>query len=68
MKKFLKTISFIGILLTILPPVLLLAGATSCLHCTKNFMLAGMIIWFSAAIPWLGTSKKPLDSSTQDQI
>lgn len=68
MKKFLKPISFIGILLTILPPVLLFAGVTSCLHCTKNFMLAGMFIWFSAAIPWLATSKKPLDDSTQDQI
>ena len=68
MNKFLKPLALIGLLLTLAPPILLFVGVMDCLHCVKNFMLAGMLLWFAAAIPWLAFSKDPLDTSTQDHI
>ena len=68
MNKFLKPIAIIGLLLTVVPPILLFMGACDCLTTTKNIMFAGMIIWFAAAIPWLVFQKPEFDDSTQDQI
>ena len=68
MTQFLKPFAIIGLLLTLAPPILLFLGVIDCLYCVKNFMLGGMLLWFATAIPWLAFSKKPLNSSTQDQI
>ena len=62
MNKLLKPVALIGLALTILPPLLLFVGAVESLALTKNLMLAGMIIWYVAATPWLAFQKlKPSD-------
>ena len=53
MNKLLKPAALIGLALTILPPLLLFAGAVDSLPLVKNLMLAGMIVWYVAATPWL---------------
>ncbi|YCM45447.1 hypothetical protein V2O64_05365 [Verrucomicrobiaceae bacterium 227] len=68
MNKFLKPVAMIGLLLTIAPPILLFLGVSDSLATTKNTMFAGMIIWFTAAIPWLAFQKPEFDDSSQDQI
>lgn len=68
MNKFSKPLAIIGLLLTIIPPVLLFLGAGICLTATKNTMFAGMLLWFVGATPWLAFQKEEFDTSTQDQI
>lgn len=53
MKAILQVISLIGILLTIVPPVLFFLGRLS--HPAQNIlMLAGTVVWFGSAVFWLG--------------
>ena len=62
MKKLFKIAALIGLLLTIIPPVLLFVGAISSLATVKTLMLVGMIIWYIGATPWLGFQKlEPAD-------
>ena len=66
MNKLFKPVALIGLALTILPPLLLFVGVIDSLPWTKNLMLAGMIIWYVAATPWLAFQKlKPSDSEVE---
>ncbi len=66
MNKILKLVALIGLALTILPPLLLFAGALESLPWVKNLMLVGMIIWYIAATPWLAFQKlEPSDSEVE---
>lgn len=57
MKLFLQLISLIGLLLTIVPPILFFLGKID--HQVQNFwMLAGAVIWFVSASFWLGKKSK----------
>jgi hypothetical protein len=57
MKLMLQIISMVGILLTIVPPILFFLGKIS--HSSQNFwMLIGAIIWFASASFWLGRKVK----------
>ena len=57
MKRILQLISLIGLLLTIVPPVLFFFG-----NINQNFqnllMLIGAFIWFVSAFFWLGIKGK----------
>ncbi len=68
MNKIFKPLAILGLLLTILPPILLFLGAGISLTTTKNTMFAGMVLWFAGATPWLAFHKEEFDTSTQDQI
>lgn len=52
MKAFLKILSFIGLLLTMIPPVLIFMGKID-LDTTKLVMTIGMVAWFSTAPFWI---------------
>jgi hypothetical protein len=65
MHKLYKAIALIGLLLTILPPILVAMGRID-LALTKTLMFVGMIGWFLGATPWLAFSKlKPSDSEVE---
>ena len=68
MNKISKPLAILGLILTILPPLLLFLGTGISLTATKNTMFAGMILWFAGATPWLAFQKEEFDTSTQDQI
>jgi hypothetical protein len=56
-KRILQIISFLGLLLTLIPPVLYFYGRIS--HDRQNvLMLTGMILWFSTSVFWLGAKEK----------
>lgn len=62
MNKLCKIASFIGLILTIAPPLLLFFGRMESLTTVKTSMFTGMIIWFTGATPWLGFKKlEPAD-------
>lgn len=65
--KFLPIIALICLALTIVPPLVHLFGDLS-EKMTFTLMGVGMVIWYLAATPWLGSKKEELDTSTQDQI
>ncbi len=66
MNKLFKPVALIGLLLTILPPILLFVGAVDSLPLVKNLMFAGMIIWYIAATPWLAFQElQPSDSEVE---
>ncbi len=57
MKRIIQLISFIGLVLTIVPPILFFKGTIS--HSSQNlYMLAGAVIWFVTAYFWLGRKWK----------
>ncbi|MDD4107421.1 MAG: hypothetical protein PHH93_01740 [Prolixibacteraceae bacterium] len=57
MKRILQIFSLLGLLLTLIPPMLFFLGKIS--HDRQNLlMLIGMIVWFSTAIFWLGAKAK----------
>ena len=57
MKSILQILSFAGILLTIVPPVLYFMELIS--RSSQNlWMFAGTIIWFASATFWLGRKKE----------
>ena len=65
MNKFFKPVALIGLALTILPPILLFVGMIG-LPLTKGIMLAGMIVWYLAATPWLAFQElKPSDTEVE---
>lgn len=52
MKYFLKSVSLVGLLLTVVPSFLVLNGRIVWdLH--AQLMLAGMILWFASAPFWM---------------
>ena len=65
--NFHKYVACLGLALTILLPFLHLFGMLASFETTKYAMVAGMIVWFIAASPWLALEKEELDTSTQDQ-
>ena len=52
MKLLLKLISFIGLVLTVVPAFLVFAGTID-LSMHKNLMLAGTLLWFIPAPFWM---------------
>jgi len=52
MKSILKIISLIGLLLTMIPPVLIFMGNID-LEETKSLMTFGMLAWFGSAPFWI---------------
>jgi hypothetical protein len=54
MKKILMVISFLGLLLTILPSILVFAGN---IEISDHFhlMVWGMVLWFATAPFWMKT-------------
>jgi hypothetical protein len=52
MKAFLKVLSLIGLLLTMIPPVLVFMGKIE-LDTTKLLMAIGMFAWFVSAPFWI---------------
>lgn len=57
MKRILQFISLIGLLLTIVPPILFFNAVIT--FSTQNLlMLAGAILWFASASFWLGSEWK----------
>lgn len=63
MNTLYKSVALIGLLLTILPPILATMGTID-LALTKTLMLVGMILWFLGATPWIAFSKlKPTDKN-----
>ena len=57
MLNLIKLVALLGLLLTLVPPVLLFTGAIGSLDTVKAVMLIGMIVWYLAATPWLGFQK-----------
>lgn len=52
MKILLKLLSFIGLLLTVVPSFMVFAGTID-LSMHKNLMLAGTLLWFIPAPFWM---------------
>lgn len=52
MKTFLRIISIIGLILTILPSILVFANIIE-LATHKNIMLLGTVLWFFTAPIWM---------------
>jgi hypothetical protein len=52
MKAFLKILSLIGLLLTMIPPILIFMGKID-LDTAKLLMTIGMVAWFSSAPFWI---------------
>ncbi len=60
MKIFLKIISLIGLLLTMIPPVLIFMGEIE-LEETKWLMALGMFAWFGSAPFWINKKSEKSD-------
>ncbi len=57
MNTLLKILSLVGLLLTIVPPVLFFAGAID--HSNQNlYLFIGTVLWFGSAWFWLGRKAK----------
>lgn len=52
MKTICKTISYIGLLATVVPSILVFSGAIE-LQMHKTMMWIGMVLWFVTAPFWL---------------
>lgn len=64
MKAF-KIVAILGLLATALGPILTFTGTID-VETNKKVMLAGMIVWFLGATPWLGSNKlQPADSQVE---
>lgn len=65
--KIFPVIAIIGLVLTIVPPLLYLFSS---LEEKVTFLLmgVGMVFWYLAAVPWLYFKNQQLDDSTQDHI
>ncbi|MHA7130863.1 hypothetical protein [Algoriphagus namhaensis] len=57
MKSLLKLISFLGLILTISPPVLYFLGDTS-LDRMKISMAIGMVLWLATAPFWINIKRE----------
>ncbi len=56
MKPALMTISFLGLVLTVVPAFLVFAG-TIAWNTHATLMFAGMVMWFGTAPFWMGKKK-----------
>lgn len=64
MKAF-KALAWLGLATTALGPILVFTGAID-VPTNKTIMLAGMIVWFLGATPWLGSNKlQPSDKEVE---
>jgi hypothetical protein len=52
MKPILKTISYLGLALTVASPLLVWAGQIS-IESNKTLLIIGMFLWFGPAIFWI---------------
>ncbi len=52
MKTICKTISYVGLLATVLPSILVLCGVMQ-LDTHKTIMWIGMVLWFVTAPVWM---------------
>ena len=57
MKLSLKTISFLGLILTLIPSFFVFNGYIE-LSTGKYLMLLGTILWFTTCPFWIGKNKK----------
>ena len=65
MRKVLQIISFIGLLLTIVPPILYFNGKI--LQVQQNwFMILGALIWFISASFWMNKKNIKRNRSIQN--
>lgn len=63
MNTLYKSVALIGLLLTLLPPILATMELID-LALNKTLMLVGMIVWFLGATPWLAFGKlEPTDTN-----
>jgi len=53
MRTIFKYVSYLGLLATVLPSILVFSDAIE-LRTHKAFMLAGLILWFATAPFWMG--------------
>lgn len=56
MKKILPIVSFLALILIVLPPVLFLSG-TMALEAMKSLMLLATLIWFLTTPFWMGRTQ-----------
>lgn len=56
MEKFLKVLSFAGLILSLLPAFLSFAGLIS-FEQFKILLVAGTVLWFSTAPAWINKKK-----------
>ena len=56
MKKVLIVLSFLGLLLTIMPAILVFANVLT-MQENFNLMIAGAILWFGSAPFWMKSKK-----------
>jgi Na+/proline symporter len=64
MKAF-KALAILGLVATGLGPLLVFTGTID-VGTNKVVMLAGMLVWFLGATPWLGSSKlQPSDREVE---
>jgi hypothetical protein len=59
MKNLLKIVSFLGLLLTLVPSLLVFAGNIE-LSTHKWLMLLGTALWFSTSPFWMNSAKEDL--------
>ncbi len=52
MKPLLRILSYVGLLLTVIPSILVFAGSIS-LELHKQLMTVGMLLWFLTAPFWM---------------
>ena len=57
MKLLVKFISYIGLVLTLIPSLLVLTGYISLDSC-KMLMLIGTIVWFVSAPSWMNKAEE----------
>jgi hypothetical protein len=67
MKKILTVISFLGLVLTVIPAFFVFYGALS-FSTHANLMFAGMVIWFVTAPFWLGKKGKEEEKSLESEV
>lgn len=60
-----KSVALIGLLLTLLPPILATMEVID-LALNKTLMFVGMVLWFLGGIPWIAFKKlKPIDTHVE---
>ena len=65
MKAVTRIIAWTGLATTALGPILTFTGAIG-VETNKIVMIAGMIVWFVGATPWLGAKKiQPADTQVE---
>jgi hypothetical protein len=56
MKQVLKSLSYLGLALSLLPSLFVFAGAIEP-STSKAVMIVGMLLWFSTALLWIKPTK-----------